>query len=374
MKILYSCLSKSWGGMEMFTVQAVKLLLNRGISVELLCYPGSKIEEEAKKNNIVTYPIKQTGYVNLLQIIKVGKLIKKNGYNLVHTQASKDLWVIVPALKLYRIKIPLFLTKQLGSFIIKTDFLHKCLYNRVTAAFAISEVIKTNLLQTTTLAEDKIYLLHNGVDTTKFDPEKVSKQAEREKLGLNENDIAICMLARFSSGKGHEDLLHAAELLVKKYNNLKFVLVGEASRGEETYFQKIKDLVKTLNLTDYVIFTGYRKDTENVLAAVDIFAFPSHAEAFGIALVEAMSMQLPSVCSNSDGVIDIYVDNVTGYMFKNRDYNDLAKKLEMLITDNQKRIEFGINARRRAKELFDINSLTDKVILYYNNFVEEKFN
>lgn len=365
MKILYSCLSKSWGGMEMFTVHAVSKLLDRGINTELLCYPGSKIEEEAKKLNIVTYGIKQNGYLNFSEILKVGKLIKQNGYTHIHTQASKDLWILVPALKYIGCKIPLFLTKQLGSFIIKKDFIHKFLYNRVTAAFAISEVIKRNLIETTTLNENKIYLLHNGVDSRRFNLAKTDRIQERNRLGLKENDLVIGMLARFSSGKGHPDLLKAANLLVKKHGNLKFLLVGEPSRGEDDFYEKIKVMVKDLNLSDNVVFTGFRKDTEQVLSAMDIFAFPSHAEAFGIALVEAMSMELPSVCSNSDGVQDICIDNFTGLMFKNRDYIDFSQKIEELIINPEKRKEFGENARKRVIDFFDIEHLTDKVIDYY---------
>ncbi len=371
MKILYSCLSKSWGGMEMFTVQAVSQLLKRGIYTELLCYPGSKIEEEAKRLNIVTHAAKQTGYFNFNEILKVGKLIKNNGYTLVHSQASKDLWILVPALKYIGSKIPLFLTKQLGSFVIKKDVFHQFLYKRVNAAFAISEVIKRNLLETTPLSDDKIYLLHNGVDSKRFDPIKTNRKLEREKLGFKEDEIVIGMLARFSSGKGHPDLLKAAEILIKKHVNLKFLLVGEPSRGEDEFFEKIKKMVNDLKLNSYVVFTGFRKDTEQVLSAMDIFAFPSHAEAFGIALVEAMSLELPSVCSNSDGVQDICVDNFTGCMFKNRDHIDFAKKLEILIEDKNKREEYGKNARRRVVDHFDLEHLTDKVINYYKKLGKE---
>ncbi|HPN39137.1 MAG TPA: glycosyltransferase family 4 protein [Melioribacteraceae bacterium] len=358
--------------MEMFTVQAVLQLLKRGINTELLCYPGSKIEEEAKKINILTHTIKQTGYFNLSEILKVGKLIKNNNYSLIHSQASKDLWILVPALKWIGSKIPLYLTKQLGSFIIKKDIFHSFLYNRVTAAFAISEVIKRNLIETTPLTENKIFLLHNGIDTLRFDPQKANRTKERQNLGLTEEDIAIGMLARFSSGKGHADLLKAAEILVKKYSGLKFLLVGEPSRGEDEFFEKIKQMVNELQLANNVIFTGFRKDTEQILSAMDIFVFPSHAEAFGIALVEAMSMELPSVCSNSDGVQDICVDNVTGLMFNNRDFEDLAKKTEILITSIDKRKQLGKNARKRVTELFDIEVLTNKVVNYYKTLGKDK--
>lgn len=371
MTILYSCLSQSWGGMEMFTIQAVQQLLSRGIHTELLCYPNSKIHEEAKKLNIVTYTAKQSGYFNFSELTKVARLLKSKQYSLIHTQASKDLWLLVPALKLTNLHTPLFLTKQVGSFVEKNDFLHKWLYNRITAAFAISTIIKNNLLNTTPLTQNKILMLHNGVDTKRFDPAKVNREKAREELNIADNDIVIGMLARFSPGKGHEDLLYAAKSLTQKYKNIKILLVGEPSRGEEKYANKIKQMVEDYYLSSYVIFTGFRKDTENVISAMDIFAFPSHAEAFGIALVEAMSMAKPSVCSNSDGVLDISVNNNTSYLFENKNGDQLAEKLELLIKSEETRTQFGLNARNRAVKYFDIEYLTDKVINYYKDFVKE---
>jgi glycosyltransferase involved in cell wall biosynthesis len=60
---------------------------------------------------------------------------------------------------------------------------------------------------------------------------------------------------------------------------------------------------------------------------MDIFIFPSHAEAFGIALVEAMSMGKPTICSNSDGVLDIAVDDITSYLFEKQNKESLSQNL-----------------------------------------------
>ncbi len=365
MKVLYSCLSQSWGGMEMFTITAVNQLLKRNLSVDLLCYPNSRIHREASKQGIKCHTIKASSYFHPLQIIKLSSLIKKEKFDLIHSQASKDLWVIVPALKLVGLTIPLFITKQVGSFIVKKDALHKFIYNRVTKAFAISEVIKKNLIDTTPLSENKIEILHNGIVVDRFNPLKSKRNEVRKEFNIEANDIVIGMLARFSWGKGHEEFLFAAKELIKKYDNLKFMIVGEPSRGEDEYAQKIKSLAEEYGLKDTVIFTGYRADTPDVLSAMDIFAFPSHSEAFGIALVEAMAMGLPSVCSNSDGVLDIAVDNETSFLFQKKDGKDLAKKLSALIEDPQLRLQFGTKARQRVIDKFDIEILTDKVINYY---------
>lgn len=365
MKILITCLSKSWGGMEMYTLLTAVQLRKRNYNVDLLCYPGSRFHREAERENFTIIISSFKKYFHPLEIISIAGTLNKKNYDIIHSGSSKDLWLLVPALKISRSKTPLLLSKHVGSFITKKDIFHKWIYNRVTYALAISNVIKKNLVETTPLPEEKILLLHNGIDTKKFDPEKVNRTKVRNEFSIEPDELLIGMMARFSPGKGHEEFLYAAEDLLAKHNNLRFMIVGEPSRGEVEYGEEIKSLARKLNISGKTIFTGFRKDTPEVIAAMDVFVFPSHAEAFGLALTEAMSMGKPSVCSNSDGVLDIAVDGITSYLFQKQNWQNLSEKIELLISSSQKRNEFGLAARKRAEEMFDIETFTDKLINIY---------
>ena len=364
MKILYSCLSKSWGGMEMYTLTSIDQLLKRNIKVELICSAESRIHIEANNRGIILHPVKASGYFHPFTCLRLALLIRNNDYSIVHTQASKDLWLLVPSLFLANSKIPLFLTKQVGSFIIKKDIFHKILYNRVSRVFAISTVIKKNLFETTPVKPEKIFVVPNGIDTNKFNPENVDRMKVRKEFGIDSQEIVLGMLARFTPGKGHEEFIWAARELNKKYTNLRYLVVGEPSRGEHNYANEIKRLTKDYKLEN-LIFSGYREDIPEVLAAMDIFTFPSHSEAFGIALVEAMAMQKPSVCSNSDGVLDIAVEGETSYLFENKNAEDLEAKLKLLIESKVKCNEFGEKARKRAIEQFELEKITDRTLEIY---------
>jgi glycosyltransferase involved in cell wall biosynthesis len=354
--------------MEMFTLTAVKQLIKRNISVDLLCAEESRIHIEANNLGLIVHPLKISALSNPTNILRLAALIRKNKYDVVHTQASFDLWLLVPALKLAGSKIPLLLTKQVGSFIIKKDFLHRWIYDRLTFAIAISTLIKKNLLDTCPLSDDKVVLLHNGIDINRFDPEKVNSAKVRKEFGITEKEILIGMMARFSPGKGHEEFIQAAKVLNEKYSNLKFLVVGEASRGEDEYAAKIKKLAADSKLHN-LIFAGFRSDTPEVLAAMDIFVFPSHAEAFGIALAEALAMGKPSVCSNADGVLDIAVDGETSLLFENKNADDLVRKISRLIESPILRQQFSIAARKRAIENFNLEKLTDNVIAVYKHSI-----
>jgi len=120
-----------------------------------------------------------------------------------------------------------------------------------------------------------------------------------------------------------------------------------------------------------IIFAGFRSDTPDVISAFDIFVFPSHAEAFGIALIEAMAMEKASVCANSDGVLDIAVDGETNLLFQNKNAEDLGDKTEILIKDKNKRLQMGKAARQRVVEKFDIEIITDRTIEFYKSLINK---
>lgn len=370
MKILYSCLSKSWGGMEMITITSIKKLLERGIEVTLICSKESRIHIEANNLGIIICPLSTNNIEFLVNIFIINNLIKKYNFDLIHTHASKDLWLLVPALKLKRRRTPLFLTKHVGSFINKKDFLHSVIYERVTKVFAISNVIKKNLLDTCPLDESKVILLHNGIDTDYYTPNEELKIEGRKKWGIKKHELVIGMMGRLSPGKGHIEFLESAIELNKKHDHLKFIIIGEASRGEDEFAFKIKNIANENNIKN-LIFTGYLNDVRETLSALDIFIFPSHAEAFGLALAEAMSMELPTVCSNSDGVLDIAVDQETSYLFENKNSKDLTQKIELLINSKEKRKSFSKKGRERIINNFDLDAKTDMAVEIYRGHLNE---
>jgi glycosyltransferase involved in cell wall biosynthesis len=83
-----------------------------------------------------------------------------------------------------------------------------------------------------------------------------------------------------------------------------------------------------------------------------------------------MAMAKPSVSTSSDGILDITVDNETGYLFKKDDPADLKNKLELLINSPEKRKTFGKAARQRVLEQFDSQKLMDGLVELYKQFIK----
>jgi glycosyltransferase involved in cell wall biosynthesis len=112
-------------------------------------------------------------------------------------------------------------------------------------------------------------------------------------------------------------------------------------------------------------------DIPDILAAMDIFVFPSHAEAFGLSLIEAMSMEKPSVCSRSDGVLDIAIEGVTSYLFEKQNKKDLTEKLDLLIANPAARKDFGTASRKRVLNNFDTGIFTNNLINIYKEVLKK---
>ncbi|MFQ5798193.1 MAG: glycosyltransferase family 4 protein [Bacteroidota bacterium] len=370
--VLQSCSSPSWGGLEMQTLQECAELGKESHRVILICHPNSRLELEAQSQNIQTIPIVLRDFPEPLGILKVRNIITGHDIEIVHAQLSKDLWTLVPAVKLSRKAIPILLTKRVGSYIPKRDPFHRWIYNNVDRAIAISTVIKRNLLETCPLSDQKVEVLHDGVDIDVFSAARVSPEPIRKEFKIRSDHILLGMVGRFSPGKGHEDFLEAMTILRAKFPKVRALIVGEASLGEHAYEAQIQQRAKESGLDRLVTFTGFRRDIPAIMASFDIFVFPSHAEAFGDVVIEAMAMGKPVVSSNCDGVADIVLHGQTGLQVPPGSPEALANAIESLIEDEPRRRELGIGSVQRARECFSLRRRTARLTSAYTDLLRKK--
>jgi glycosyltransferase involved in cell wall biosynthesis len=313
--------------------------------------------------------LRVSGYFHPGALLAIARFLRLERVDVIHCQHSKDIATIVPAALLSRRAAPILLSKRVGSYIMKRDPLHRFTYAHVDRVLAISEVIRRNVIATTPAPPERVVTLHDAVDLERFDPLKADRAGVRAEFGATGETILVGFMGRFSPGKGHEEFLDAAALLAPRHSAMRFLVVGEASRGEEAYAATIRDRAARLGLEGVVRFVGFRTDVPDVLAACDLFAFPSHAEAFGVVLIEAMAMELPVVSTNCDGVLDIVVDGDTGIFVPPKDAAALAAGIGLLGSDPALRASMGRAGRRRVELLFDQRSQTDAFLRHYRELI-----
>jgi len=155
----------------------------------------------------------------------------------------------------------------------------------------------------------------------------------------------IVCIARFEKVKNIETLIIAASEILKKYPKVKLVIVGGGSQEKE-----LKALAEKLSISDNVEFQDFRPDVENVLKDASVFVLPSIYEPFGMVAAEALATGLPIIVSRVGGLREIVKDGINGFSFNPRDWQELSKKILLLLEDQKLREGMKNKAKESAKE------------------------
>lgn len=366
-RILQVCSSLAWGGTEMHVPILAGKLRERGHDVRLVLHPAGSIAGEARERGITVETVPIGGYVNPLSTCALRRCIRRFRPCVLHLHLSRDLWQTVPAARLAGFEGPLLLTKHVGSYVMKKDPLHRWLYGRVSRVITVSETLNRNVRETCPVSPDRVVTVHPALDLERFDPVRYDRENTRRSLGVASCAMLVGTVGRVSPGKGYEEFLQGARVLRDRHPemSLRFVVVGEASYGEEAYYDGIVRRARELDLGETVLFTGFRRDIPALLNAMDVFIFPSRAEGFGATVIEAMAMGVACVSTRSDGTLDTVEDSVTGLVFQGGDAEGLARSVESLLTDERLRARLAETARIRTRERFNLDTMTDRVEALY---------
>ncbi len=168
------------------------------------------------------------------------------------------------------------------------------------------------------------YIPGIGIDTKKFSEVIIDKSEKRRELGVPDNAFLVLSVGELNKNKNHETVIKA----IAKINNpnVYYVICGQGIL--DGY---LKDLVKELGLEEQVKLLGYRRDIVEISKVSDVFVFPSFREGLSVALMEAMALGLPVVCSNIRGNIDLIEDSKGGYLIEPEDVDGYENSLDRLI-------------------------------------------
>ena len=204
-----------------------------------------------------------------------------------------------------------------------------------------------------------------GVDTSRFKSSSQVRQTIRKELGYCDDDIVFVFLGRLKKEKGIYELLEAFNNLIEKRPDAKLLLIGP----DEEECQK--DIAKYANLKEgvNVIVYGSTSEPQKLLQAGDIFVLPTYREGFGLSVLEASCLGLPVICSDTYGVMDAMVDNITGLRCKTADSKTLQECMEKLYDSPDLRTKLGKNGMERVKTKFSNEILSEAWLNFYKGLV-----
>jgi glycosyltransferase involved in cell wall biosynthesis len=222
---------------------------------------------------------------------------------------------------------------------------------------AVSEATKRYLLQNL-VPSKKVEVLLNSIDTSLFVPGAGRDELRRE-LGLGSAPV-VTIVARLHPYKNHRLLLEAFSKLHARRPDAKLLIVGSGPLESDLRAQA------QAMLPGAVTFTGERRDVSAVMAASDVVVLCSACETFGRALVEAMAAARPVIGTAVDGIPEVIVDGVTGFLVAPGDASALAEAIYKLLADPELAARMGRAGQVRARQLFDIRRTVKRLQAIYS--------
>jgi glycosyltransferase involved in cell wall biosynthesis len=225
-------------------------------------------------------------------------------------------------------------------------------------------------------------LLHVGAQASKLAvvpaPVDVDLYAQatddgiRAELDVSEAEVLITAVGHAVPVKGWDILIKAFADVAKEAGEARLILVGNMDGPEEADMgRQLRSLVGDLGLTESVRFLGRREDVPRILAASDIFAFPSRSDGQGLALTESMAAGLACVAASVGGIPELITDRQNGLLFSREDVKGLAQALLEVIRDKQMRESIGANARASSRR-FSLEAATNRVIEIYDMLLDRR--
>ena len=233
---------------------------------------------------------------------------------------------------------------------------------------AVSNYIADYFLSSGVIEKQRVKVLYNGIETEKF-KRKLSieeKQELKHKFNIKENEKVIMFCGRTVIGKGIKELILAFKM-IKNIDNAKLLIVGNSAFGKKIQTEFDKELIRiSQDIKDKIVFTSFVPN--DVLYKIhniaDIAVVPTIAEeAFGMVVVEAMVSGLPLIVTRSGGIPEI-VSKENAIILEKDEFliENMAKSLDLLITDKNKRTNMGIKGKELAEKFSAQN--------FYKNFVK----
>jgi len=229
----------------------------------------------------------------------------------------------------------------------------------VTCSAAVREAVCTR--PGLKVQRDRVTVIHNSIDVQELKPDWESTRA----LGFSEDSSVshskrVIVVANFTRVKGHRTLLNAMAKLPTDVMS-ECWLVGDGPERAET-----ERLAEFLGLKNRVRFLGSRNDVPALLRQCDLLVLPSLWEGFGIALVEAMVLGVPTLACRAGGVSEIIRDGETGLLVPPGDADAMAAGIQRLLSDDALRARLAAKAAPDAAARFDARSMAERYQKFYD--------
>lgn len=317
--------------------------------------------DKFKNLGIPIYNLNHRTAKDIRALFKFFKIFKDFDIVQLHTYSP---WAFIAA-KIARKKLIYSFHGAIGTKNRWTDILVKMFYRLVInnycgkITFASNASLSRYLKVAGSIDEERIEIFPYGIQIENLVPEK-SRRSTRKILGID-SKFVVATAARMDSYKRLDRLIKAFSYL-PKVNNYELLILGSGDNGYKNY---LINQVKEYQLQNQVRFLDYRRDVFDIIASSDLFVLPTTNESFGLSLLEAMALGVPSVAfHDGGGTVDILGDS--GIIVRNA--RELSTVIVKLKTDNSFKESVAEKVKKRAL-CFDIKFFADHLIRIYSSLL-----
>lgn len=330
---------------------------------------NAKFVAECKRDgiNIIDIPFRRGGFItNIFQIPVLNKFLKREKFDIVHVHTETGGFMLrLSCLIQSKCNTKFVYTPHGMSFWkgsgLKSQLVYRPLERWICSAMDMN--LGMNMEEVENLKrwnKRTAHYVHGvGLNVARMQNPARSREQMREEFGLTESDKFIASIGELDDNKNHITVIKALATLGRK--DFKYVVCGVGPNKDILLAE-----AEHMGLKENVILAGYRSDIPDVLNAADIFVFPSFHEGMPVSALEAMACGLPIICSEIRGNVDIIREGDNGYLFQPSDVETLARKLEYLLDDAEKRKIMGLKNKENVKD-FSLESVTEELKRIYKS-------
>jgi len=369
MTIMQMCLSKGWGGLEMYPVRVSRYLQANGCRVLVSAIPDTAAGFALAKLGLPFFPMTPS-ITNLFSIFQLQQVLKGEHVDIIHCHKSSDLRTAAPAA--WMAGTSLVFTEHMGARRRKGNPWHRWAYGQAARIFWINEEVRRRNVHALPVTAERIFTLHYGVDLEQYHPvlDEEARRNLRKGLDIPLDASIVTLPGRLSRPKGQIEFIEAAALSTEELPNACFLIVGglKPEEGADSgYSEDLHRLVAGRGLTDRVKFTGFRTDIPQIMELSNVVCVPSWDEAFGLVVIEAMALGVPVIATRAGGIPELVEDGHDGRLVPPKDPQALASAIIELAKDPLLAQRMGHNGNEKVIRRFSLTNHVRQLIEHYRS-------
>lgn len=352
MRILHISSAKTYGGGERHVVDLTRALRERGHEVFVALRPTNEWQDRFDflgPESFLHVSIRNS--FGMFSAKRIGRFIDENRIDIIHAHVARDYLAASVAARTAK-NVKFVLTRHV---VFPMKPFHRFALRNVDAAIAVSPVVRTQLVKI--FPAGKVHVINNGINPSECHDREARGREFRAFHGISAGVPLVVTLGELKLLKGQRDFVLAANEIVKRIPDCRFVVAGRDNSVDKHFRRELKRLVRVLGLEEKFLWLDWLDDIAPFLSAADVFVSPSHSESFGLAILDAMAAGTPVVATASDGARELMGDEKL--LVPISDPLALAARVCELLESTESCRELGHNLQVKARERFSLSRMVN---------------